>query len=221
LRKQEKQEHRGKLQNLDSEPEDAPPIAYTSTRVRKLPDIWETPVSSPSAAIAARSAQGHPLSDSFDFSEQPMSELMEEATPSASQRARKETASVQPVAMPMTSSAFASRPPAVADDLTIGARADASIRPVTVTPKNVHGFRLPPSSLLHRSEDKQIIREEYLREEARTLVEKYAEFDVNGQVVQINPGPVVTTFEFRPDAGVKYSRVTGLSDDLCLAMRAS
>ena len=38
--------------------------------------------------------------------------------------------------------------------------------------------------------------------------------------MQINPGPVVTTFEFRPDAGVKYSRVTGLADDLCLAMAA-
>jgi S-DNA-T family DNA segregation ATPase FtsK/SpoIIIE len=50
--------------------------------------------------------------------------------------------------------------------------------------------------------------------------EKCAEFDVNGQVVQINPGPVVTTFEFKPEAGVKYSRVTGLADDLCLAMRA-
>ncbi len=46
------------------------------------------------------------------------------------------------------------------------------------------------------------------------------EFGVNGNVEQINPGPVVTTFEFRPDAGVKYSRVTGLADDLCLAMAA-
>ena len=52
------------------------------------------------------------------------------------------------------------------------------------------------------------------------LVEKCGEFDVGGQVVQINPGPVVTTFEFRPEAGVKYSRVTGLAEDLCLAMRA-
>ena len=42
----------------------------------------------------------------------------------------------------------------------------------------------------------------------------------SGSVVQIHPGPVVTTFEFKPDAGVKYSRVTGLSDDLCLAMQA-
>ena len=59
-----------------------------------------------------------------------------------------------------------------------------------------------------------------LRSQARILVEKCAEFDVRGQVVQINPGPVVTTFEFRPEAGVKYSRVTGLAEDLCLAMRA-
>ena len=39
-------------------------------------------------------------------------------------------------------------------------------------------------------------------------------------MVQINPGPVVTTFEFKPEAGIKYSRITGLSDDLCLALQA-
>ena len=43
---------------------------------------------------------------------------------------------------------------------------------------------------------------------------------MRGQVVQINPGPLVTTYEFKPEAGVKYSRVTSLADDLCLAMRA-
>ena len=41
-----------------------------------------------------------------------------------------------------------------------------------------------------------------------------------GTVTQINPGPVVTTFEFKPEAGIKYSRITGLADDLCLALRA-
>src|SRR6202044_1901384 len=49
---------------------------------------------------------------------------------------------------------------------------------------------------------------------------KYAEFDVHGAVTQINPGPVVTTFEFKPEAGIKYSRITNLVDDLCLAMKA-
>ena len=55
---------------------------------------------------------------------------------------------------------------------------------------------------------------------ARLLEEKCREFSVEGAVVQIHPGPVVTTFEFKPDAGVKYSKVTGLADDLCLAMQA-
>ncbi len=65
-----------------------------------------------------------------------------------------------------------------------------------------------------------MVREDELRDEAQVLVEKCAEFDVRGQVVQINPGPMVTTYEFKPEAGVKYSRVTGLAEDLCLAMRA-
>ncbi|MCV4783716.1 DNA translocase FtsK, partial [Escherichia coli] len=63
-------------------------------------------------------------------------------------------------------------------------------------------------------------KEAELRELADTLVEKTREFNVAGRVVNINPGPVVTTFEFKPDPGVKYSRVTGLVDDLCLALKA-
>src|SRR4030095_2209382 len=55
---------------------------------------------------------------------------------------------------------------------------------------------------------------------ADSLVEKTREFNVAGKVVNICPGPVVTTFEFKPDPGVKYSRVTGLVDDLCLALKA-
>ena len=103
---------------------------------------------------------------------------------------------------------------------TFGKRADSDVKAVAITAKSVRGYKLPSSSLLYRSEEQAQVREEALREEARTLVEKCAEFGVDGQVTQINPGPVVTTFEFRPDAGVKYSRVTGLADDLCLAMAA-
>lgn len=106
------------------------------------------------------------------------------------------------------------------ETIDIGERADVELRTVTVAAKSVSGFRLPPSTLLHRGEDMQVIREDELRIDAKVLVEKCGEFDVGGQVVQINPGPVVTTFEFRPEAGVKYSRVTGLAEDLCLAMRA-
>jgi len=107
-----------------------------------------------------------------------------------------------------------------AEEITIHDRADADLKTETVAPKNVSGFKLPPSTLLNQGEGPAAVREDELREEARVLVEKCGEFDVRGQVVQINPGPMVTTYEFKPEAGVKYSRVTGLADDLCLAMRA-
>jgi DNA segregation ATPase FtsK/SpoIIIE, S-DNA-T family len=64
------------------------------------------------------------------------------------------------------------------------------------------------------------VHEDELKLVAQVLTAKYAEFEVHGQVTQINPGPVVTTFEFKPEAGIKYSRIIGLTDDLCLALRA-
>ena len=114
----------------------------------------------------------------------------------------------------------AAAPPGRAGEIAIHSRADAEVHAVTVAPKHVSGYKLPSSTLLTEGEAPQSVREDELREEAKVLVEKCAEFDVRGQVVQINPGPMVTTFEFKPEAGVKYSRVTGLADDLCLAMRA-
>jgi S-DNA-T family DNA segregation ATPase FtsK/SpoIIIE len=57
-------------------------------------------------------------------------------------------------------------------------------------------------------------------EGARLLEEKCREFAVEGAVVQIHPGPDVTTYEFKTDAGVTYSKITGLAEDLCLAMQA-
>jgi S-DNA-T family DNA segregation ATPase FtsK/SpoIIIE len=81
-------------------------------------------------------------------------------------------------------------------------------------------YTLPPLALLDAPKAQQKIDERELMEGARLLEEKCREFSVEGSVVQIHPGPVVTTYEFRPDAGVKYSKITGLADDLCLAMRA-
>jgi S-DNA-T family DNA segregation ATPase FtsK/SpoIIIE len=122
---------------------------------------------------------------------------------------------MEPITVPTAS--HASHQPG---EIAIHERADAETRSATVAPKSVSGFKLPPSTLLNQGEGPQTVREDELREEAKVLVEKCAEFDVRGQVVQINPGPMVTTYEFKPEAGVKYSRVTGLADDLCLAMRA-
>ncbi len=81
-------------------------------------------------------------------------------------------------------------------------------------------FTLPPVDLLNAGENPFPVDEAELMERARLIAAKCAEFDVNGQITQIHPGPVVTTFEFKPDAGVKYSRITGLVDDLCLGIKA-
>jgi len=81
-------------------------------------------------------------------------------------------------------------------------------------------FRLPSPSLLQFAERGQKLDESELKECARAIEQKCAEFDVAGHVTQINPGPVVTTFEFKPEAGIKYTRITALGEDLCLALRA-
>jgi S-DNA-T family DNA segregation ATPase FtsK/SpoIIIE len=102
----------------------------------------------------------------------------------------------------------------------VSERADSGQKHKTTMPRIAGGFKLPPSSLLHRPDVAQSVDADELKLLAQVLIEKYAEFDVNGQVTQINPGPVVTTFEFKPEAGVKYSRITNLTEDLCLALKA-
>jgi len=102
----------------------------------------------------------------------------------------------------------------------VTARADSDHKPKTTLPRIAGGFKLPPSSLLQRPDGQQAVDADELQLLAQVLTSKYAEFEVHGQVTQINPGPVVTTFEFKPEAGIKYSRITSLTDDLCLALKA-
>jgi len=102
----------------------------------------------------------------------------------------------------------------------VTARADSSRKAKTTMPHIAGGYKLPPSSLLQRPDEQQAVDADELKLLAQVLTEKYAEFDVHGAVTQINPGPVVTTFEFKPEAGIKYSRITNLTDDLCLALKA-
>ncbi|MBZ5567638.1 MAG: DNA translocase FtsK 4TM domain-containing protein [Acidobacteriia bacterium] len=125
--------------------------------------------------------------------------------------------------------AAAAEPPSAApvphaDDMAlvpeVTSRADSAQKAKTTMPRIAGGFKLPSSALLHRPDEQQVIDEEELKTLATVLTEKCAEFEVHGHVTQINPGPVVTTFELKPEAGIKYSRITSLCDDLCLALRA-
>ncbi|MBT5832923.1 MAG: DNA translocase FtsK [Candidatus Latescibacteria bacterium] len=61
---------------------------------------------------------------------------------------------------------------------------------------------------------------EALLDGAQTLEESLSSFSIKGKVIQVNPGPVITTYEVEPPPGVKVSRIVGLSDDLALVMKA-
>ncbi len=81
-------------------------------------------------------------------------------------------------------------------------------------------YRLPPTELLNEVPPGNGFDSGELKEVASRIKSKLEEFNVRGSVVQINPGPVVTTFEFKPEAGIKYSRITTLTEDLCLGLQA-
>jgi S-DNA-T family DNA segregation ATPase FtsK/SpoIIIE len=82
------------------------------------------------------------------------------------------------------------------------------------------GYTLPPIAILDEAKGGAPIDNDRLLEKGRILQAKCSEFGVMGTVKEIHPGPVVTTYEFKPDAGVKYSKIVGLADDLALALEA-
>jgi DNA segregation ATPase FtsK/SpoIIIE, S-DNA-T family len=98
--------------------------------------------------------------------------------------------------------------------------APAASRRELPPPKPRFLFRLPSTDLLQEPVGRAAWDTQELKDTAGQIKSKFEEFNVHGSVVQINPGPVVTTFEFKPEAGVKYSRITTLSEDLCLGLQA-
>ena len=81
---------------------------------------------------------------------------------------------------------------------------------------------LPPLSLLELPQQPEdLVTAADLTTQANLLVAKLADFDIDGRVTEIHPGPVVTMFEFEPAAGIKVGSIVSLEDDLALAMRAS
>jgi len=228
-------QHVGEAMQADAAPAPAP--AAPARRA----SIWErgveaAPVSAAAAAFAeaqgARQPEPAAVPVAQRYAPAPQSVSQPEPRPVAEPMQDIPVAQrfVEEAAMHAAAPVQAIRPPQpiapqpktepVAQTLEINERADLDERTHVVKQTKVSGFKLPPSTLLNTGSGPQVVREGELREEAQILVEKCAEFDVRGQVVQINPGPMVTTYEFKPEAGVKYSRVTGLADDLCLAMRA-
>jgi len=82
-------------------------------------------------------------------------------------------------------------------------------------------FNLPLISFLdEKKKVEKNIDTDLLKEKSRILESKLNDFNVSGEVVEILPGPVITTFEYRPASGIKISKIAGLSDDLALALSA-
>ncbi|HNS74025.1 MAG TPA: DNA translocase FtsK 4TM domain-containing protein [bacterium] len=82
-------------------------------------------------------------------------------------------------------------------------------------------YTFPPLSLLHLPEEAaEPVSEDELRANAKMLEEKLADFDIQARVTEIHPGPIITRYEMELAPGIKVSRITGLADDLAMAMRA-
>jgi len=83
-------------------------------------------------------------------------------------------------------------------------------------------YQLPSLSLLdYEGEPTPPADRDALMAMARILEAKLKDFNVDGEVVEVKPGPVVTMFEFSPAPGIKVNKIAGLSDDLSMALRAT
>jgi DNA segregation ATPase FtsK/SpoIIIE, S-DNA-T family len=123
------------------------------------------------------------------------------------------------VEMTKTASIVRTPPTEKEDAATRGAKELAPRRKNTIEAPNSN-YSIPTLGLLDPAVGHHEQADEELRVRATILAEKCKEFSVTGHIHHISPGPVVTTFEFKPDPGIKYSRVVGLADDLCLALKA-
>jgi S-DNA-T family DNA segregation ATPase FtsK/SpoIIIE len=88
--------------------------------------------------------------------------------------------------------------------------------------KTGNGFQLPSINFLEEPEFQiGAADNENLRMQSQLLEKKLEDFSVQGRVVEVAPGPVITTFEYEPAPGVKINKIVNLTDDLALAMRAT
>jgi S-DNA-T family DNA segregation ATPase FtsK/SpoIIIE len=82
-------------------------------------------------------------------------------------------------------------------------------------------FQLPPFTLLEESQHKDVrVKRDSLVTNSRILEKKLSDFGVEGRVVEVMPGPVITMYELEPAPGVKINKIVNLSDDLALALMA-
>ena len=105
--------------------------------------------------------------------------------------------------------------------------ADHEEKAISEVPKQasldfIDDYQLPPLSLLNKpSSKKRTITEKELKANASLIVSKLKDFGVEGEILEIKPGPVITMYEFTPAPGIKINKIVSLADDLAMALKAS
>ncbi len=132
----------------------------------------------------------------------------EEASPAAARRARKTPARDSPLIVDHERDRTANRKPS---QEVFEFNEDGPLGP----------YRLPDIEIFHRPTkiELQFDRDSLLMN-SRILEKKLLDFGVEGRVVRVHPGPVITMYEYEPGSGVKVNRIVSLTDDLAMALRA-
>lgn len=108
-----------------------------------------------------------------------------------------------------------------ADDEIEPRKRSSSVQKQVPLPLEDGEFALPPLDLLNEPKEQEGGEsEEALQQNARRIEAELRNFNIDGVVTNIRPGPVITVYELEPAAGVKTSAVVGLQDDLARAMSA-
>ncbi|PIE58273.1 MAG: cell division protein FtsK [Desulfobulbus propionicus] len=81
-------------------------------------------------------------------------------------------------------------------------------------------YQLPLLTFLRNTSDENLVDQNRIRSDAELLEKKLGYFGIKGEVMGISPGPVITTYEYKPDPGIKISKIVNLADDLALALSA-
>ena len=189
------------LRRAEPRPVAAP--AAPGGAAERRPKVQERPIREAEARTAARAAL--PPARAEEGEESPRVRVKETAPSPAVPASRAATATLE--ARPERSSEAKSPEP----------------RPSKrVAPEHVpHSGPLPSLELLDTNPEARFkISHEDLQSEAELLRLRLLDFGIRGDVTEIHPGPVVTTFEFAPAPGVKVSQITSREDDLALALRA-
>ncbi|TAL22815.1 MAG: DNA translocase FtsK [Nitrospirae bacterium] len=110
--------------------------------------------------------------------------------------------------------------PESAEPLLFEAEPEPVELPKTIKPRKAGDYELPPPELLNTYDSGVRPTRDELLTSSSLLEQKFADFDVEGKVTQVYPGPVVTMYEFEQAKGIKINKVVSLSDDIALALKA-